>query len=126
MYTKNKQAEEKVILHYSYGFKKQVIEEIENGLISMNQAAKKYKVYRSTIQRWFQKMGNFEKRLRAMGGKSPRQEISALRRKIKELEQEKEILDFAIDMLQEESGVDIRKKFLPESLQNTLKRKGKE
>jgi transposase-like protein len=125
MATKKEQAEEPVILHYSYGFKKQVIEEIENGLISMNQAAKKYHVYRSTIQRWFAKMGNFEKRLRTMGGKSPRQEISALRRKIKQLEQEKEILDFALDMVQEECGVDMRKKFLPESLQTTLKKRGK-
>ncbi len=45
---------------YSYSFKKQVIEEIENGQISMNAAAKKYGASRSTIKKWFDKMGNFK------------------------------------------------------------------
>ena len=125
MRKKIKPAESFKYYRYSYPFKKQVIEEVENGLISMNQASKKYGVYRSTIQRWFDKMGNFEKRLRAMGGKSPKQEIAALRRRIKVLEQEKEILDFALDMVDKEAGVDMRKKYLPESLQHLNKKKGK-
>ena len=40
MKKKETQAQEKGYLGYSYVFKKQVIEEIENGFISMNQASK--------------------------------------------------------------------------------------
>ena len=125
MKKKETQAEERGYLGYSYVFKKQVIEEIENGFISMNQASKKYNLSRSTIQRWFDKMGNFEKRLKAMGGKSARQEIVLLKRQLKVLEQDNEILHFALDMVKEECGVDLKKKYLPESLDSTKKSKGK-
>lgn len=125
MKEKKKQAEEKGFLGYSYAFRKQVIEEIENGFISMNQASLKYHISRSTIQRWFDKMGNFDKRLKAMGGKSARQEIVLLKRQLKVLEQSNEILNFALDMVEEECGVDIRKKYLPESLESTRKRRGR-
>ena len=75
-------------------------------------------------------MGNFEKRLKAMGGKSARQEIVLLKRQLKVLEQDNEILHFALDMVKEECGVDLRKKYLPDpiaigSLDSTKKRKEK-
>jgi DhnA family fructose-bisphosphate aldolase class Ia len=41
------------------------------------------------------------------------------------LEQEKEILSFAIDMISEETGTDMLKKYLPESQENFRKRKKK-
>jgi transposase-like protein len=122
MKEKKRQAEEYGYLGYSYAFKKQVIEEIENGQISMNQSSIKYHIGRSTIQRWFDKMGNFEKRLKAMGGRSAKQEIQLLRRQLKVLEQQNDILNFALDMVEEESGVDMRKKYLPESLISTKKK----
>ena len=90
----------------------------------MNQSSIKYHIGRSTIQRWFDKMGNFEKRLKAMGGRLAKQEIQLLRRQLKVLEQQNDILNFALDMVEEESGVDMRKKYLPESLIST-KKKGK-
>jgi transposase-like protein len=110
---------------YSYSFKKQVIEEIENGQISMNAAAKKYGASRSTIKKWFDKMGNFDKKLRSMKGKSPGEKIREMKARIDRLEQEKEILSFAIDMISEETGTDMLKKYLPESQKNLQKRKGK-
>jgi len=125
MSTEKEQAEKSGYLGYSYVFKKQVIEEIENGFISMNQASKKYHLCRSTVQRWFDKMGNFEKRLKVMGGKSARQEIVLLKRQLKVLEQSNELLHYALDMVEEECGVDIRKKYLPESPSSTKKLKVK-
>lgn len=125
MSKEKKPAEEKGFLGYSYAFRKQVIEEIENGFTSMNQASIKYRLNRSTVQRWFDKMGNFEKRLKAMGGKSARQEIVLLKRQLKVMEQNNEILHFALDMVEEECGVDLRKKYLPESLNSTRKGKAK-
>jgi hypothetical protein len=100
---------------YGYPFKKQVIEEIENGLISMNQASKKYKVSRSALQKWFNTMGNLNKRIKALQGMSPREKLRDMDARIKRLEREKEILSFAIDMISEEVGTDMLKKYLPES-----------
>jgi transposase-like protein len=108
---------------YSYSFKKQVIEEIENGQISMNSASRKYEVSRSTLKRWFDKIGNFDKKLRSMQGKSPGEKIREMKSRIDRLEQEKEILSFAIEMISEEVGTDMLKKYLPESQESIRKRK---
>jgi Transposase. len=110
---------------YSYSFKKQVIEEIENGLISMNQASKKYKISRSCIQTWFNKMGNLNKRIKALQGMSPREKLRDMDARIKRLEKEKEILSFAIGMISEEVGTDMLKKYLPESQEVIKKRRRK-
>lgn len=121
MSRKKPPAESYKYYRYSYSFKKQVIEEIENGQISMNAAALKYEVSRSTIKKWFDKMGNFDKKLRSMKGRSPAQKMKEMEARIKRLEQEKEILSFAIDMISEETGTDMLKKYLPESQKNTKK-----
>ena len=105
---------------YSWGLKISIIEQIENGQISINQAAKKYGVSRSGIQKWMQRFGNLDKKLRAMGGRSPKQEIKELRKKISNLETERDILESAIEIIEDEYGVDVRKKYLPESLRRTL------
>jgi len=124
MNRKKPPAESYKYYRYSYSFKKQVIEEIENGQISMNAAALKYEVSRSTIKKWFDKMGNFDKKLRSMKGKSPGEKIREMKARIDRLEQEKEILSFAIDMISEETGTDMLKKYLPESQKTLRKRKG--
>ena len=49
-----------------------------------------------------------------MGGKSAKQEIKELRKRISNLETEKGILESAIGIIEEEYGVDVRKKCLPE------------
>jgi transposase-like protein len=124
MKTKIPPAEKYKYFRYSYSFKKQVIEEIENGQISMNQAAKKFKISRSTIQKWFTKMGNLDKRIRGLQGMSPRQKLRDMTARVKRLEEEKEILSFAIDMISEEVGTDMLKKYLPES-QEVIRRRRK-
>lgn len=125
MKQKIKQAEKYKFYRYSYAFKKQVIEEVENGQISMNQAAKKYNISRSSLQKWFTKMGNLDKRIKALQGMSPRQKLRDMGARIKRLEQEKEILSFAIDMISEEVGTDMLKKYLPESQEVIKKRRKK-
>ena len=107
---------------YSHGLKRSILAEVENGQTSINQAAKKYGVSRSAIQRWMGKMGTFDKKLREMGGNSAKQEIRRLRQKIKDLETQKIILETAIEIVEEEYGVDVKKKFLPEPLKDTLRR----
>lgn len=107
---------------YPHGLKLSILAEVENGQTSINQAAKKYGVSRSAIQGWMKKMGTFDKKLREMGGNSAKQEIQRLRQRIKELEAQKAILETAIEIVEEEYGVDVKKKFLPESLKDTWRK----
>ena len=111
---------------YSHGFRLRVLADIENGLLSANQASKKYHVSLRSIQRWMDKFGNQDKILRELGGKSPKQEIKELMKKLEKLEMEKDILEIALEIVEEEYGVDARKKLLPESMRNTLKNLKKE
>ena len=110
---------------FSHAFKLQVLAEVENGLISINQAAIKYKISRAAIQKWMKKYGNLDKKLRDMGGKSAKQEIQELRKQIKELETQKIILETAIEIVEEEYGVDVKKKFLPPALKDTYRKLNK-
>ena len=107
---------------YSYAFKMSVLADVENGLISMNQASIKYKISRSTIQTWIKKYGNLDKKLQQMGGKSAKQEIQELRKQIKELQWQKLILETAIEIVEDEYGMDVKKKFLPKPLRDTYKK----
>ena len=107
---------------YPHGLKRSILAEVENGQTSINQAAKKYGVSRSAIQKWMRKMGTFDKKLREMGGNSAKQEIRRLRQKIKDLETQQIILETAIEIVEEEYGVDVKKKFLPEPLKDTLRK----
>ena len=51
---------------YSHGFEIAIIERIENGQLSINQAAKEYDVSRSGVQKWIKKYGNLDRKLRNM------------------------------------------------------------
>jgi transposase-like protein len=110
---------------YPHGLKLSILAEVENGQTSINQASKKYGVSRSAIQGWMKKMGTFDRKLREMGGQSAKQEIHRLRQRIKELEAQKAILETAIEIVEEEYGVDVKKKFLPESLKGTWRKLSK-
>ena len=110
---------------YSHGFKINVVEEIENGQISIRQAAKKYGVSSSGIAKWMKKYGNLDKKLRHMGGLSPAQEISRLKKELQRTKTERDILESAIDIIDEELGIDTKKKFLSSSQKRTLENKNK-
>ncbi len=114
------QAEQLEKKSYSYAYKKQILDAVENGQVSINQAAKLYGLNRSTIQTWMKNIGNFEKKLKQMGGRSAQQEINALRKRIQELESEKIIYDLAFEVIDQELKIDSKKKFLPASLQSFL------
>ena len=97
---------------YSYAFKVAIVERIENGQLSRNQAAKEYDCSRGAIQKWVKKYGNLDKKIRSMGGKSPEQKIKELK---KELTEQKKITRFweaAMEIIEDEYGVDVKKKYL--------------
>jgi transposase len=105
---------------YSYGYKKEILEQIENGKLSQCQASKLYGVHRRTISRWISKYGNFDKKLKEMGGKSPRQELADLRAKLRVSQGENDVLKAVMGIIGEEYGEEVLKKYLPESLIKTL------
>lgn len=106
----------------SFEFKLFVIDEINNGLISLNYASKKYNISRSTIDYWRKKLSNYVSKTRSM---SKEQEIKKLKERIEELEF---IKDFQQDMIAEfekVTGEELSKKFLPEHLVKEIQRKKK-
>ena len=110
---------------YSYAFKMEVVESIENGKLSQNQASKVYGVHRRTISDWLKKYCNFDKKLREMGGKSPKQNITDLRAKLRASDAENNVLKAVLSIIEDEYGEEMLKKYLPELLQKTLPKRKK-
>ncbi len=106
----------------SFDFKLSVTREINNGLISVNYASKKYNISRSTIDYWMKKLSNYASKSKGM---SKNDELKKLRERIEELEF---IKDFQQDMIVEFekiTGEELSKKFLPEHLAQEIQRKKK-
>ena len=107
---------------YSYGFKVAIVERIENGQLSQNQAAIEYDVSRGSITKWIKKYGNLDRKLRDMGGKSPQQKIKELQKKLKAAERKVLVRETAMEIVEDEYGVDVKKKFLNDSQREVLYR----
>lgn len=118
-------AEDRWKNRYSYAYKMEVVESIENGKLSQNQASKYYGVHRKTIHGWLSKYANFDKKLREMGGKSPKQELADLRAKLRVSQSENQVLKAVMNIIEEEYGEEVLKKYLPESLIKTVHQKKK-
>lgn len=113
---------------YSLAFKLQVIEEVEKGHLTYKQSQKKYGIQgRSTVLVWLRKHGRLDwtSKLPMKEKAPPRTKISELEAKIRRLEQEKEILNRAIDIADDMLGTEIRKKYLPLS-SRAIGQQGKE
>lgn len=105
---------------YSLAFKLQVVDEVEKGHLTWKQSQKKYGIQgRSTVLVWLRKHGSLEWTSKTPMKKKapPRTYISQLEAKIRRLEQEKQVLNRAIDLADEQLGTEIRKKCLPLSQQ---------
>lgn len=111
---------------YSHGFKIAIIERVENGQLSINQAAKEYDVSNSSIRKWIKKYGNLDRKLRNMQGKSPKQKISELEKKLRESEKKVMIWETAMEIIEEEFDVDVKKKYLTRYQRHVLKNMDKE
>ena len=101
---------------YSLAFKLQVIDEVEKGLLTSKQSQAKYGIQgRSTVLVWLRKHGSLDWTSKTPMKKKapPKAYISQLEAKIKRLEEEKLILNRAIDIADDLLKTDIRKKYLP-------------
>jgi len=111
---------------YSYGFKIAIIERIENGQLSINQAAKEYDCSRAAIQKWKKKYANLDIKLRELGGKSPQQKIKELEKELRQVKQQNYIWELAMEIIQEDYGVDVKKKYLTKYQKSVLRKIKKE
>jgi len=105
---------------YSLAFKLQVIEEVEKGYLTYRESQKKYGIQgRSTVLKWLRKHGrlNWNKGVILNKKNTPYHQIQELKKRIKRLEAEKEILSMVIDVADEELGTNLRKKLLALSLE---------
>ena len=126
---------------YSLSFKLQLVEEIEQGHLTKNQAKVKYGIQGdSTVTKWLKKYGNFDwehQIPRAMSA-TPEQKILELEAKVKLLEKQKAraehlaeradkkviIFDMLVDMAEKEYDIQIRKNYTPE-LSTSIKKNTK-
>ena len=128
---------------YSMSFKLQVVQEIEQGLLTRAQALDKYGIQaRSTIRTWLKKYGKFDYNftIDQTMSKTPEQRILELEQQVKLLEKQKAraehladradkkaiLFDMMIDIAEEEFNIPIRKKSVPELSKNIVKKNNKQ
>ena len=99
---------------YSLAFKLEIVDAVEKGELTYKQAQLRYGIQgRSTVLVWLRKHGRLDwKESETMKRDTPNKKIRELEKKLKRLEQEKEILNRAIDIADSQLHTDIRKKYL--------------
>jgi transposase len=91
----------------------EVIEAFQNGQMSQRQVTRKYGVHRTTIVAWEKKYGNLEKNYLRMEEKTPQQELVELKAALRASKEENKTLKYIMEIIQEEYGEDVVKKYLP-------------
>ncbi len=100
---------------YTLAFKLQVIDEVEKGDFTYKEAQKHYGIQgRSTVLIWLRKHGRLDWSANNCMPKqpSPNKKIRDLEKQVKRLQEDKEILNTAIDIADEMLKTYIRKKYL--------------
>jgi len=90
-----------------------VIAQITNGQISVNYAAKKYGISKSSINYWIKKYATLAQNIKQM---SKDNEIKKLKEKIEELEFVKDFQQDIIADMEIITGTNLSKKYLPKTL----------
>ena len=106
---------------YSYSFKTKLVDQIENGYLSLRFASIKYKVSRSTLDDWCKRYGTDPMRMDD-NNKSLQKKAKQQQKRIEELElmldiQREIIADFEIV-----TGKELAKKFLPKPLADAVEK----
>ena len=107
--------------YFSPEFKKRKVLELERNLVTIAEVSREYQVSSTAIYKWIYKYSKMRKKQerQVVESKSDTKKLEELRRKVKELEQmlgQKEaevmILNKMIELTEEETGMDIKKKGL--------------
>ena len=111
---------------YSYAFKMEVVEAYQSGQMSQRQIIRKYGIGRPTIMAWTNRYGNIEVNYYKMREKTPQQEIVELKAALRASTAENKALKYIMEIIQEEYGEEVVKKYLPGlQLEKPLKKKTK-
>jgi transposase-like protein len=99
---------------YSLAFKLSIVDAVEKGELTYKQAQLRHGIQgRNTVLVWLRKHGRLDwKECETMKKDTPNKKIRELEKKLKRLEQEKHVLNTAIDIADSQFGTDIRKKYL--------------
>ncbi|MGV3602386.1 MAG: hypothetical protein ACO1N1_14330 [Dyadobacter fermentans] len=99
---------------YSLAFKLSIVDAVEKGEMTYKQAQLRHGIQgRSTVLVWLRKHGRLDwKESETMKKDTPNKKIRELEKKLKRLEQEKHVLNTAIDIADSQLGTDIKKKYL--------------
>ncbi len=100
-----------------------VIDQIQNCQISVNYAAKKYDISRSSINYWIKKYATFAQNNKSM---SKNDQIKKLKERIEELEFVKDFQQDIIADMELITGVSLSKKSLPKTLAKEIEKKKKD
>lgn len=117
---KNSTCRKKEYQKISFDLKLSIIDEINNGQISVNYASKKYQISRSSITYWMKKLSNFKQKSISMGKNN---ELKKLRERIEELEFIKDFQQDIIADFENITGEELSKKYLPEALAKEIEKK---
>ena len=97
-----------------------IIDQILNGQISVNYAAKKYELSRATISYWINKYATLDQKNKRM---KKEDEIKKLKEKIEELEFIKDFQQDVIADMEIITGIEMSKKSLPKTLAKEIAKK---
>jgi transposase-like protein len=104
----------------SFDLKLSIIDQIKNGQISINHAAKVHQISRSSISYWMKKLGTIAQNNKTM---NKNEEIKKLKEKIEELEFIKDFQQDVIADMEVSTGLSFAKKLLPEALVKEIEKK---
>lgn len=104
---------------YSYAFKKEIVDQVQNGLISKRHASFKYLVSRHSIDTWCKKYGSMKKE------QTTKDEIKKLKDRIEELELKNELHQEIFLEIEKLGGADLIKKQFPKRLYEDLQKRKK-
>ena len=121
--TKNQHCRKNEYQKISFDLKLSIIDQIKNGQISANHAAKTYQISRSSIAYWMKKLSTLEQKSKAM---SKDQELKKLKERIEELECIKELQQIIIADFETTTGIEMAKKSLPEALAKEIEKRKKD
>ena len=120
MQTQNEHCRKKSYQKVTYEHKLFVIDQINNGLISINYASKKYGISRSSLSYWIKKFSTLEQKELHM---SKLGEIKKLKERIEALEFIKEFQQDIIADMEIHTGIELSKKCLPKTFAKEIAKK---
>ena len=121
--TKKQPCPKKEYQKIGFDLKLSIIDQITNGPISVNYAAKLHGISRSSITYWMKKLRSFEQNSKSM---SKNDEIKKLKNRIEELEFVKDFQQMIIADFEVSTDLGFAKKSLPEALYKEVEKKMKD